>query len=161
MLSNISRERIEGVLVTTFDFEEDGDSYDGRSEIQQMKDKMAEMRNRPAPQEISRNPSRGAMFPGTSTEEVLARLNAVETRETTGETCTLGGTSFTSANSVAAYITEHDITLCAMYWDLFSIMVCMGGEGLMGKERSDRIYSAQKGRAGSALEGELVRVYDP
>jgi hypothetical protein len=32
----------------------------------------------------------------------------------------------------------------------------MGGEGLMGKERSDRIYSAQKGRAGSALEGELV-----
>ena len=43
-----------------------------------------------------------------------------------------------------------------MCWDLFSVMVCMGAQGLTGKERSDKIHSAEKGRTGSALEGDLV-----
>jgi hypothetical protein len=32
----------------------------------------------------------------------------------------------------------------------------MGADGLTGKEGSDRIYSAERGCTGSALEGELV-----
>ena len=32
----------------------------------------------------------------------------------------------------------------------------MGGQGLTGKERSKKIYSTERGRTGSALEGELV-----
>jgi hypothetical protein len=69
----------------------------------------------------------------------------------------LGGTSFPLEISVKAYITAHSIPSCALYWDLFSIMVCMGRQGFTRKECSDKIYSAKRGRTGSsALEGELV-----
>jgi hypothetical protein len=81
---------------------------------------------------------------------------AVETRVTTTETCTIGGTSFTSDVLVGTYITTHTVPSCAVYCDLFSILVCMGGQGLTGKERSDKIYSAERSRDGSVLEGELV-----
>jgi hypothetical protein len=80
----------------------------------------------------------------------------VETRGATGLTVNLGGTIFISEADVTAYTRAHDIPSCALYWDLFSIMVCMGAEGLPGKERSDIIYSAEKSRTGSALAGELV-----
>jgi hypothetical protein len=62
----------------------------------------------------------------------------------------------TSEADVRSYITTHEIPSFALYWDLFSIMVCMGAKRLTGKERSNRIYSAEWGRTGSALEGELV-----
>jgi hypothetical protein len=96
------------------------------------------------------------LFPAPSHEEIISRLKVVETRGSTGVTCVLGGTTFTSEADLRGYITTHAIPSCALYWDLFSIMVCMGAEGLTGKERSDRIYSAERGRTGSALEGELV-----
>jgi hypothetical protein len=96
------------------------------------------------------------LFPSSGQEEILARLKAVETRGTTGLTVNLGGTKFTSEADLIVYIREHDISTCAMYWDLFSMMVCMGSEGVTGKERSDKIYSAEKGHTGSALEGDLV-----
>ena len=97
-----------------------------------------------------------AMFPVNSLEEIMTRLKAVETRVTTAEACAIGGTVFSSDAQVGNYITTHKVLSCAMYWDLFSIMVCMGGQGLSGKERADKIYSAERGRTGSALEGELV-----
>jgi hypothetical protein len=68
----------------------------------------------------------------------------------------VGGAMFTSEADIRGYITLHDIPSCALYWDLFSIMVGMGAQGLTGKERSDRIYSAEQVRTGSALEGGLV-----
>jgi hypothetical protein len=97
------------------------------------------------------------IFPIASREEIISQLKVIETRGTsTGLTCELGGTTFTSEVDVRGYITEHNISSCALYWDLFSIMVRMGAEGVTGNERSDRIYSAERGRTGSALEGELV-----
>ena len=98
-------------------------------------------------------PTVDPMFPVNSLGEIISRLKAVETRVTTAETCTIGGTSFTLDGSVGAYITTHTVPSCAMFCDLFSIIVCMGGQELTGKERSDKIYSAERGRTGSALEG--------
>jgi hypothetical protein len=69
------------------------------------------------------------MFPPNNLGDMLARLMAVET-QATGDTCVLRGTSFPSEISVKAYITAHTIPSCALYWDLFSIMVCMGRQGL-------------------------------
>jgi hypothetical protein len=85
----------------------------------------------------------------------MSRLMAIET-QATGDTCVLGGTSFPSEASVKTYITAHTNTSCALCWDMFSSMVYMGRQGLTGKERSHKIYSAERGRTGSALEGELV-----
>jgi hypothetical protein len=142
-----------------FDFGEDqGSSGRARAEIQELRNEIAEMRHNQAtaptstPDSATDNP----MFPTNTLAEMMARLAAVETRATTGDTCVLSGTSFPSEVSVGSYITTHSIPSCALYWDLFSIMVCMGRQGLTGKERSDRIYSAERGRTGSALEGELV-----
>jgi hypothetical protein len=96
------------------------------------------------------------VFATPGLDEILSRLKVVETRGSTGVTCVLGGTTFTSETDIRSYITGHEIPSCALYWDLFSVMVCMGDQGLTGKERSDHIYSAERGRTGSALEGELV-----
>jgi hypothetical protein len=107
----------------------------------------------PAPQPSGADP----MFPTNTLAEMMARLKAAETRSSTGDTCVLnGGTSFPAETSVASHITTHIVPLCALHWDLFSIMACMGRQGLTGKERSERIYSAEKGQTGSALESELV-----
>jgi hypothetical protein len=141
-----------------FDFgDEKGAGADVRREIQELRNEVAEMGNKPglrpapSPEPSNDNP----MFPTNNLAEMMARLTAVET-QATGDTCVLGGTSFPSEPSVTTYITTHAIPSCALYWDLFSIMVCMGRQGLTGKERSDKIYSAERGRTGSALEGELV-----
>ena len=76
---------------------------------------------------------------------------------TTAETRTIRGTPSFLDLLVGYYITTHAVPLCAMYWDLFSIMVYMGSQGLTGKERLDkRIYSAERGRTDSTLQGELV-----
>jgi hypothetical protein len=98
----------------------------------------------------------GGPFPAPSHEEIVSRLKIVETRGSTGVTCVLGGTPFTSEGDLRGYIMAHAIPSCALYWDLFSIMVCMIAEGLTGKERSDRIYLAERGWTSSALEGKLV-----
>jgi hypothetical protein len=124
---------------------------DLRTEVAEWKRSHAQTQHRPA-----QTPSTNGLFPATAHEEIVARLKAAETRGSSGVTCNLGSTTFTSEADVQAYITLHAIPSCAFYWDLFSIMVCMGAEGLTGKERSDRIYSAERGRTGSALEGELV-----
>jgi hypothetical protein len=68
----------------------------------------------------------------------------------------VGGTTFTLDGLVRNHITARKVPSCAMHWDLFSIMVCMGGQGLTGKQRSDKIFSVERGRTGSALEGKLV-----
>jgi hypothetical protein len=121
-----------------------------------IKNEIAEMSNKPGvSQAATSEPASGnLMFPTNNLAEIMSRLTAVET-QATGDTCVLGGTSFPSEAAVKTYITAHTITSCALYWDLFSIMVCMGRQGLTGKERSDKIYSAEHGRTGSALEGEL------
>jgi hypothetical protein len=125
-----------------------------QTELQELREEIAELKKERNGDQPSSN-SKG-VFPAASQEEILARLKAVETRGSTGVTCVLGGTTFTSEADIRSYITTHEIPSCALYWDLFSIMVCMGAKGLTGKERSDRIYSAERGRTGSALEGELV-----
>ena len=102
------------------------------------------------------NQAGNPMFPVNSLGEIMSRLKSVETQVSTAETGSIGGTTFSSDTTVGSYIATHTVASCAMYWDLFSTMVCMGGEGLIGKERSDEIYSAERGRTGSALEGELV-----
>ena len=81
---------------------------------------------------------------------------AVETRVSTAETCIIGGITFTSDSSVGVYVTTHAVPSCAMFWDLFSMFVCMSDQGLTSKERLDEIYSAEKGKTGSALQGKLV-----
>ena len=96
------------------------------------------------------------MFPVNSLAEIMSRLKAVETQVTTAEACAIGVTVFSSDAQVGNYSTTHKVLSCAMYWDLFSIIVCMGGQGLSGKERADKIYLAGRGRTSSALEGELV-----
>ena len=96
------------------------------------------------------------MFPVNSLAEIMSRLKAVETRVTTAEACAIGIPVFSSDAQLGNYITMHKVLSCTMYWDLFSIMVYMGGQGLSGKERADKIYLAERGRTGSALEGELV-----
>jgi hypothetical protein len=129
-----------------------------RAELQELREQMAELKAcaLPRPEENEKSQARG-IFPAISHEELLARLKVVETRGSIGVTCVLGGTTtFTSEADICSYITTHEIPSCASYWDIFSIMVCMGAKGLTGKERSDRIYSAERGRTGSALEGELV-----
>jgi hypothetical protein len=56
------------------------------------------------------------IFPIASREEIISRLKVVETRGTsTGKTCELGGTTFSSEVDVRGYITEHDISSCALY----------------------------------------------
>ena len=40
--------------------------------------------------------------------------------------------------------------------DAFQEEIRLGGQGLSGKERADKIYLAGRGRTSSALEGELV-----
>jgi hypothetical protein len=122
-----------------------------REEISHIRQGQAASGRQSAPNHATDN-----LFPGSGQEEVLARLKVVETRGTTGLTLNHGGTIFTSEADLKAYIRPHEIPSCAMYWDLFSIIVCMGSEGLTRKERSNRIYSAEEGRTGSALEGELV-----
>jgi hypothetical protein len=126
-------------------------------ELQKLREDIADLKrdqgNRP-PDRPGSSPD--PLFPSATQAEIISRLKVVETRGSTGMTCVLGGTTFASESDVCSYITTHDIQSCAIYWDLCSIMVCMGAEGLTGKERSDRIYSAERGRTGSALEGELV-----
>jgi hypothetical protein len=125
-------------------------------ELQKLCDELAAIKHNQAAQRSPDTQLAGSIFPAISQEEIIACLKVVETRGSTGVTCDLGGTTFSSEADLRDYIKTHSIPTCAMYWDLFSIMVCMGAEGLTGKEWSDRIYSAEKGRTGSALEGELV-----
>ena len=121
--------------------------------IQEMRAEIAELRQSTVHQgSVTGNP----MFPVNSLAEIMSRLKAVETRVTAAESCAIGGTTFSSEGQVGNYITTHSAPSCAMCWDLFSIMVCMGAQGASGKERADKIYSAERGRTGSALEGDLV-----
>jgi hypothetical protein len=129
-----------------------------QAEVSKLRQEMEEMRHQGrSAQTLGEDTPASSLFPPTSLDEIKARLAVVEARQTiTGESLSLGGTSFPSEMAVSSYIGDHDIPSCAMYWDLFSVMVCMGGRGLTGKERSDKIYSAERGRTGSALEGDLV-----
>ena len=89
------------------------------------------------------------MFPATSVGGILCRLQAVETRVSTKETCILSSSTFASvASSVGEYVTTHAVPSCAMLWDLFSVIVCMSDQGVTSKERLDEIYSAEKGKKG-------------
>jgi hypothetical protein len=124
-----------------------------REEINEMKRQAASTAAAPSSNSM---PSGNPMFPATSGAEILSRLKAVETRDTTAESCSIGSTTFSTEAAVSAYIKANTVPSCAMYWDLFSVMVCMGSQGVTGKERSDEIYSAERGRTGSALEGRLV-----
>jgi hypothetical protein len=128
-------------------------------ELQGMREEIAELKraqsHNQAEPPITQSSGNG-MFATPGLDEILSRLKVVETRGPTGVTCVLGGTTFTSEADIRSYITVHEIPSCAMYWDLCSVMVCTGAQGLTGKERSDHIYSAERGRTGSALEGELV-----
>jgi hypothetical protein len=128
-------------------------------ELQEMREEIAELKraqsHNQAKPPVTQSGGNG-MFPTPGLDAISSRLKVVETRGSTGVTFVLGGTTFTSEADIRSYITVHEIPSCAMYWDLFSVMVCMGAQGLTGKERSDRIYSAERGRTGSALEGELV-----
>jgi hypothetical protein len=115
-----------------FDFEENNEPITlVRGEIQELRNAIAEIGNNPGtsrtvpPETTSDNP----MFPTNTLAEMMSRLTAVET-QATGDTCVLGGTSFPSELSVKTYITTHNIPSCALYWDLFSLMVCMGRQGL-------------------------------
>jgi hypothetical protein len=128
-------------------------------ELQEMREEIAELKRAQSSDQAKppvTQSSGNGMFAAPGLDEILSRLKVVETRGSTGVTCVLGGTTFTSEADIRNYITLHEIPSCAMYWDLFSVMVCMGAQGLTGKERSDRIYLAERGRTGSALEGELV-----
>jgi hypothetical protein len=140
-----------------FEFDQPTVTPSLKDDVQKLRDEVSVLRSAQATttaqdERSSSNP----LFPAAGQNEILARLKVVETRGVSGVTCDLSSTTFASEADVKAYIKLHDIPSCALYWDLFSIMVCMGAEGLTGKERSDRIYSAEKGRTGSALEGELV-----
>jgi hypothetical protein len=63
------------------------------------------------------------VIPASSQNEILARLKSVETRGSMGDTCVMGGNTFASEIDVRAYITTYTILSCAIYWDLFSILV--------------------------------------
>jgi hypothetical protein len=140
-----------------FEFDQPTVTSSLKEETQKLRNEVSALRSAQVSTTAQDDRSSGnPLFPAAGQSEILARLKVVETRVASGVTCDLSGTAFASEADVKAYIKLHDIPLCALYWDLFSIMVCMGAEGLTGKERSDRIYSAEKGRTGSALEGELV-----
>jgi hypothetical protein len=100
--------------------------------------------------------SGNSLFPVDSLGEIMSRLKAVETGVAAAEACTIGGAVFSTDSQVGNCITTREVLSCAMCWDLFSIMVCMEGHGLSGKERADKIFLAERGRTDSALEGELV-----
>jgi hypothetical protein len=78
-------------------------------EIQQLREELADMRKAQACEPPTKTPSSSmdALFPVKTHEEIIARLKAVETRGSTGVTCNLGGTTFTSETDLLVHLYHH------------------------------------------------------
>jgi hypothetical protein len=86
--------------------------------------------------------------PDPRLDRVLERLGELEGR-VTGEAFTMGNFVFCSRTEVADWIVATKVPTAEIFWDLFSVLVCMKPERQTGKDRSDASYSSK--RTGSTL----------
>jgi hypothetical protein len=86
-------------------------------------------------------------------ERVLERLGELEGR-VTGEAFSMGSYVFCSHMEVAEWIVTKKVPTAGVFWDLFSVLVCMKPKRQTRKDRSDESHSSK--RTGSTiLENDL------
>lgn len=63
-----------------------------------------------------------------------------------GDSCSVnqGEYIFTSEIDVGIWIEKHHVPSIGMFWDIFSVLVCMKPKCLSGTERADSLYSSER-----------------
>jgi hypothetical protein len=87
-------------------------------------------------------------------EKTIQRLGDIEGR-VTGESYSEGGHVFSSMTEVADWLVAEQVPSGGVFWDLFSVLVCMKPKQQTGKGRADETYSSQRTNS-TTMENDLL-----
>ena len=87
-------------------------------------------------------------------DKTIQRLGEIEGR-VTGESYADGGFVFCSMTEVADWLVAQKVPSGGVFWDLFSVLVCMNPKQQTGKARADETYSSQRTNS-TTLENDLL-----
>jgi hypothetical protein len=87
-------------------------------------------------------------------EKAMLRLGDIEGR-VTGESYAEGGHVFSSMTEVGDWLIKEKVPSGGVFWDLFSVLVCMKPKQQTGKGRADETYSAQRTKS-TTMENDLL-----
>jgi hypothetical protein len=87
-------------------------------------------------------------------DKTIQRLGEIEGR-VTGESYSDGGFVFCSMTEVADWLEGQKVPSGGVFWDLFSVLVCMKPKQQTGKARADETYSSKRTNS-TTLENDLL-----
>jgi hypothetical protein len=88
-------------------------------------------------------------------DKTIQGLGEIEGRVLTGESYSDGGFVFCSMTKVADYLQGQKVPSGGVFWNLFSILVCMKPKQQTGKARANETYSSQRTNL-TTLENDLL-----
>jgi hypothetical protein len=87
-------------------------------------------------------------------DKAIQRLGEIEGR-VTGESYAEGCHVFSSMTEVGDWLVKEQVPSGGVFWDLFSVLVCMKPKQQTGKGRADETYSSQRTNS-ATMENDLL-----
>jgi hypothetical protein len=104
--------------------------------------------------ELNKSSNGGHAALNSKVDNAMLRLGEIEGR-VTGESYAEGGHEFSSMSEVGDWLVKEKKPSGGVFWDLFSILVCMKPKQQTGKGRADETYSAQRKKS-TTMENDLL-----